>query len=317
MSGIWISDAELAKLPTDGNPFVAVKSAATGAWPTANIANQDSQHDVCVYAGALYAKRTGDPNVLAKTVKGLRDVIGTEVGARALAVGRNLLCYVLAADILDFAETNFVNWMHKMMTTQFEGMTVAQCHEKRANNWGAHAGSSRLAACLYLKDTAQFTKACGVWQGWLGNYPVYHSFAYGDKSWQADKMHPLGINPKGSKILVSGAQRNVDGCVPDDQRRAAFTWPPPEENYVRGTIGAALCATNIMRRGGLTGVETFSDSALKRAIVWFQTEAKGHFSGDDAWIPPLARYLYPGVTSEPGDPKTRGKHMAWTAWTNG
>ena len=57
------------------------------------------------FTGALYAVRTGDAGIRQRTEAGLRSAIGTEAGGRTLALGRNLTCYVIAADILGFRLT--------------------------------------------------------------------------------------------------------------------------------------------------------------------------------------------------------------------
>jgi hypothetical protein len=112
-------------------------------------------------------------------------------------------------------------------TETLDGKTLINTHEIRPNNWGTHAGASRVATDLYLGDKADLAKAAQVFKGWLGDRSAYAGFTYGDLAWQADPSKPVGINPK-------GATRNghlIDGVLPDDQRRAGgFSWPPQQEN---------------------------------------------------------------------------------------
>jgi hypothetical protein len=168
--------------------------------------------------------------------------IGTEVGGRTLALGRNLIGYVLAADLVGLPATEdarFRTWLQTCLTETLDGKTLKSCHEERPNNWGTHAGASRVAAALYLGDTAQVERCAQVFKGWLGDRASYAGFDYGDLSWQADPSKPVGINPRGA--MIQG--HSVDGVLPDDQRRAGgFTWPPPKENYVweamQGVLGS-------------------------------------------------------------------------------
>ena len=107
------------------------------------------------------------------------------------------------------------------------------------------AGMSRIAADIYLGDTSDLERAATVYQGWLGDRAKYAAFKYGGMEWQADTAKPVGINPKGS--VKNG--KPVDGCMPDDQRRSGgFEWPPPAENYVRGSLGPCLVAIEMLRR---------------------------------------------------------------------
>src|SRR6185436_3561741 len=126
-----------------------------------------------------------------------------------------------------------------------DGQTLRSTHEKRPNNWGTHAGASRAAVAVYLGDQAELDRCAQVFKGWLRDRSAYAGFEYGDVSWQADPSHPVGINPRGA--TKSG--HNIDGVLPDDQRRAGgFTWPPPKENYVWEALQGALLAALVLER---------------------------------------------------------------------
>jgi hypothetical protein len=100
-NGIWMSYAEIAKLPMSGKAWDKVKAAADGWVGTPNIADQDSKHDVNTLAIALVYARTGNPAYRTKAATAIMSAVGTEAGGRTLALSRNLVSYVIAADLID------------------------------------------------------------------------------------------------------------------------------------------------------------------------------------------------------------------------
>src|SRR6185295_5158219 len=160
------------------------------------------------------------------------------------------------------------SWLAAVRTENLDGKTLISTHDVRPNNWGTHAGASRVAADLYLGDKADLAKAAQVFKGWLGDRTAYAGFTYGDTSWQADPSKPVGINPKGA--TKSG--HNIDGVLPDDQRRAGgFTWPAPSENYVWEALQGALAQAVILDRAGYAAFE-WQDQALLRAVTWLHSQ---------------------------------------------
>src|SRR5215210_152447 len=103
--GIWLSRSEVAALPTSGAAWEGVQEAASGDLGAANVADQNSDHDVRTLAAALVAARTDDQEMRNKVVDALGNAIGTERGGRTLAAGRNLAAYVIAADLIDLNGT--------------------------------------------------------------------------------------------------------------------------------------------------------------------------------------------------------------------
>jgi hypothetical protein len=79
-TGIWISAAELAKLPMSGSAWERLKSAADGDLGTPNIADQNSQHDTNTLAAALVYARTGDTRYRSKAAETIVAAISTETG---------------------------------------------------------------------------------------------------------------------------------------------------------------------------------------------------------------------------------------------
>lgn len=322
MPSIWLTKDEIAKLPASGTAFADVEKTAKGSWGTPDIHDSDYVHNIGTLAGALYAARTGDSAILAKTQKGLNDIVGTEMGGQeggqqpALAVSRKLASYAIAADLIDHRPAAFVAWMRALLGKKLsDGDTVRGVHERRGNNWGTMAGASRIATALYLGDANELSRAITVHQGWLGDRGAYAGFDWGALDWQADKTKPVGINRKGSTLLINGAQRNVDGVQPDDQRRTGFQWPPAKGNYPWGALGAVLVTTELLRHTG-HDPRLWSDGAVLRAARWLYDVGQNPPDGDDAWQPSLLGFLFPAY-SWAGGTLAKGKTMAFTQWTHG
>ena len=53
---------------------------------------------------------------------------------------------------------------------------------------------------IYLGDDVEVDAAARVFRGWLGDRTAYAGFRYGDLSWQANPLAPVGINAPGARI---------------------------------------------------------------------------------------------------------------------
>ncbi|MBP1634246.1 MAG: hypothetical protein H6Q10_820 [Acidobacteria bacterium] len=318
-SGIWIDKDELRSLPTSGAAWTSLKAAADRSCGTPDLENQDDPANVCVMAQALVYARTGTASYADRVVTALTAVVNSGAyGGRALALGRELAAYVIAADLIDLEtydpglDQSFRAKIRSLSTTTTtEAGTLAQCHENRPNNWGTHCGASRAAVAAYLGDTAQLARVAQVFKGWLGDRSSYAGFTYGDLSWQYSSAAPVGVNPTGA--AKSG--HDIDGVLPDDQRRAGgFTWPPPKENYVWEALQGAFAQAVILDRAGYD-VFNWQDQALLRAVTWLHEQADFPAANDDTWIPHLANYFY-GASFPAPAPSSPGKNVGWTDWTH-
>jgi len=314
---MWLSQSELSSLPMTGSAWSAVKSAADGSLGTPRISDQNSSHDIKTLAVALVYARTGDESYRKKAADAIMSAVGTEAGGRTLALARNLDSYVIAADLINLGsydsakDSQFRAWLSSVRTRSLGGETLVSTAERRPNNWGTHAGAARVAADVYLGDVGDLARAAQVFRGWLGDRSQYSGFKFGDTSWQADPANPVGINGKGARIQG----QNVDGVLPDDQRRSGgFRWPPPKENYVWEALGPAFVEAELLSRAGYSDAYRWSDSALLRAITWLNTVAAFPAQGDDGWLPWLANFAY--GTRFATTSRSDGKSMAWTAWTH-
>ncbi len=312
-SYILIDRARLMSLPMSGAAWSSVvSSAAQGATP--NLSDQNDPSNTVVLAKALVYARTGDAGRRAEVVAALSRVRGTEAGARALALGRELAAYVLAADLIGYRDPSFMSWAASMRAYPTTGgpPNLIACHEERPNNWGTHCGASRIAIDLYIGDSVDLARAWAVFRGWVGDRSSYAGFDFGDVSWQSTPGAPVGVNPAGATL----AGHNVDGVLPDDQRRSGgFSWPPACENYVWEALQGASLQAELLTHDGYPAW-TQGSSALRRALTWLYNQANCPAAGDDTWIVWLVNHEtgsnFP-VTNATGV----GKNMAFTAWLAG
>jgi Alginate lyase len=340
--GIWISQEELMRLPTSGPAWDRLKAAADGPLGEANIANQDSNHDVRTLAVALVYARTGEESYRAKAADAIESAIGTEDGGRTLALGRNLLSYVIAADLIDLGAydpvkgATFRAWLSDVRRERFGGGpgpgTLVSTAESSMSNWGGMAGASRVAVAAYLNDGEDLARAAKVMKGWLGDrtaYPGIPGSVFGpsdigrgfraggaedDLSWQVDPERPRGVNPEGA----TREGHSIDGALPDDMRRGGpFEWPPTYTQYPREALSGFVALAEVLHREGYD-VYAWEDQALLRAAR-FLFELEQEFPDEEWWEPGVPVYWIINArygTSLPVGPNTVQRNVGWTDWTH-
>jgi hypothetical protein len=312
--GIWISPAEIMALPDRGPAWDAlVAQAKKPIMP--NLSDQDDPSNVRVLARALVATRTGSVQARGEVLRALAQVQGTEAGARALAVSRELMAYVIAAELvgLDGApREKFETWLRTVRERDFQGRTLRSTHEDRPNNWGTHAGASRLAVAIYLDDQEEIDRAAWVFRGFTGESSGWRGFKFGARWWQPDNAtRAYAINPVGAEI----DSHPVAGVLPDDQRRGGrFRWPPPRENYVYEALQGAVAQAVMLERLGIPAW-SWGDQALLRAFEWLHEQADFPAEGDDSWIPYVVNRVY-GTRFPAPLPSRPGKAIGYADWTH-
>jgi hypothetical protein len=351
---IWLSPAEIRALPIAGEPgcnsrciaaWTLLREAATVSPARPNLNDLEDETGHFVLAKALVAVRLGKSEFATdlrdEVVRLLEEAIGSENGASALSVGRNLAMYVIAADIIDlhvtrpdFDEFVFKPWLRSLENMEFFDRTLRSCHEDRPNNWGTHCGASRIAAAAYLNDRAELAAAARIFQGWLGDRDSHAGFTF-DKTaftWMSDAAcpsskldcRPRPLNPPGATI--SG--HSVDGVVVDDQRRSEkhrFRWPPKYTIYVYGALGGAVVQAGILQRFGFDTWH-WSDEAIRRAVEWMFDNRDGKKKWDTC-DDEDKRYVLDLVDRAYGSdfvnrmncspkPSGPGRNIAWTSWTH-
>ncbi len=340
--GIWISREELMRLPMGGSAWERLKAAADGPLGEADIADQDSNHDVRTLAVALVYARTGEESYRTKAADAIESAVGTEEGGRTLALGRNLLSYVIAADLIDLRtydparEETFRAWLAAVRRKRFgDGPgpgTLISTAESSMSNWGAMAGASRVAVAAYLNDEKDLARAAKVMKGWLGDRSAYPGIpgplfgpddigkgfraggAEDDLSWHADPDRPRGVNPEGA----AKEGHSIDGALPDDMRRGGpFEWPPAYTQYPREALSGSVALAEVLHRQGYD-VYAWEDQALLRAAR-FLFELEQQFTEEEWWEPGVPVYWiinHRYGTSFPVGENTVQRNVGWTDWTH-
>lgn len=318
-SGIWISKAEVMALPMSGPGWNEVLGAANGSAGSPSLSNQDSKNNVLIMAKALVYARTGTASYHTDVISALRAIAtgNLESGARALALGRELAAYVIAADLIDLRtadpalDSQFRTKIKSLLTFKTGGGpgSLIECQEQRPNNWGRHCGASRIAVDLYLGDKADLDRAAKVFHGWLGDRGAYVGFKYGDLSWQANPSAPVGVNPVGATIQG----HDVSGAQPDDMRRGgSFKWPPSATGYPWEALQGAVATAHMLNRAGYPAWQ-WNDKAMLRAVQFLYSIGWAA-DGDDRWQIWIVNRAY-GVNF-PTTGGGAGKNAGWTQWTH-
>lgn len=321
--GIWIDRDRFGLLPPYGVAWRGMLRYANGPTDAPDLSDQEDMTNVRVFAKALVYARTEIPSYRDDVLRACQTVIGTEGRSRpgdpdygrSLALGRGLMAYVLAADLVGLPadqDRRFRRWLEVVVDEPMtDGRSLRATHEERPNNWGNHSGASRLAVAAYLRDADEVAEVAAIFKGYLGDRSSYAGFEYGDLNWQANPARPVGINPVGA----TKQGHSIDGVLPDDQRRAGeFDWPPPTTNYAYEGLQGALAQAVILERAGYDAFE-WQDRALLRAVEWLYQQADFPAVGDDIWQLFVINSAY-GTELPTTTPTYPGKAVGFTDWTH-
>jgi len=313
-SGIWISAAELANLPTSGPAWNYLVNAASGNIGTPNLSDQNDSTNTKTLAKALVGVRTGNETYKAQVRTAVMSIMETENGGETLALGRNLAAFVIAADLVGLSpaqDAQFRAWLGQVIYENLRGRNLVSTFEDRPNNWGTMAGGSLAAVAMYLGDQTLLARVAQVFKGWVGDRSSYAGFSFGDLSWQADPNNPVAINPLGA--MKDG--HSIDGALPDEMRRGgSFRWPPRPTGYPWEALQGAIVQAEILYRAGYTDVYQWEDRALLRAVQ-FLYDIGWDATGDDEWIVWVIDSRY-GTNFADNPQASAGKIMGWTGWTH-
>lgn len=310
---IWVSPEQITALPVQGEAWNKLLKKASETLRKPDLSDQDDNANIILLAKTLVYVRTGKPEYKAEIIQACLDAIGTEEGGTTLAFGRELITYLIAAQLVGLPEedkTRFDKWVTESLDKELTGRTLRSTHEERPNNWGTHAGASRLARAIYLQDERELHAVADIFKTWTGEKPVHKKFKFRKVDyWQADPASPLAINPKGA--TKNG--HNIDGVLPEEQRRAGeFSWPPEKENYVYEGLQGALAQAIMLHNAGYDAFN-WGDKALLRAFTWLHEQANFPAKGDDTWQPHVINYFYKSQFPAPV-PSRPGKSLGYTDW---
>jgi hypothetical protein len=333
---------QLMQLPTTGATWDRVLADASRDHGSANIADQDSNHDVYTLAAALACVRANEH--CAKARRGVLDAIGTEEGARWLAVGRNLGSYVIAADLLDLRGDGVVDsegtrvqewiagWLTKRLADNHTSTLRAFAPFQSGTNAGAQEGFAYAAVAAYLGDRTALDRAweafrvyaCDATAPDRGQISLNAAVKDG---WAHDGRQPCAVNPAGSRKTVpgglpgAGGTYRIDGALIGDMRRGGvYQWKPAFTSLpwvgLEGFVPAAL----ILHRAGYPAFEV-ADRAVLRAhdYLWELRRTTGEtrwFDGTrDREIVHLVNVVY-GASYPVNDVAGAGRTIGYTTWTH-
>jgi hypothetical protein len=314
-----------------------MRSTAYGSWGSADLKNQDNKQDVYALAGALVYARTGDATLRAK----VRDAIiaakrtldeSSEWQERSsvLSSGRQLGGYVIAADLINLrsfdpsADNEFRTWLSAIRTTNIgthgRWKSITYTCENAAANWSTFACASRIAASLYLGDTADVQRAASIIRAFLGERSYYPANAPGQNgyfmhtadyqtSWACNESTWTAVNPACAKSGV-----NLDGVLVEDVSRGgpcctpvgagiSYSWEALQGLYVSAEL--------LYRTGAYGNPYQWSNQALKRSMDFMQRSGWG-ITSVATYVPWMANRRY--NTSYPLVASSNGRIMAWGDW---
>jgi len=333
--GLWLSIPEIKQLPMSGPAWDNVKQHADGGLGSANIKDQDTKHNINTLAVALVYARLVDEvassvsdSYRKKAADAILDVIGTESGARSLALGRNIAAYVIAADLINLGDyqasddAKFKAWLKDLIRNKnSEGRSVITCHNDRPNNWGTMCGASRVAVDLYLNDEQELEQAIKVFQGYSGNRIAWDKFKFAGNaaSFMCDPSQPRPMNPPG--CIKDG--HDMSGAPVDDiQRAGAYNssrWSDSgyanHTNYAWGGFSGAVAQAELLHRAGYPAYE-WENRAMFRGAHFLDNIVKFALSNPTEWVPWVLNFRY-GTSFTSPTPVGMGRLLGWADWTHG
>jgi hypothetical protein len=319
--GLWISRTELKDLPMSGSAWDAMLAVAEGDLGTADVSDQDSTHDTGTLACALAAARTGNADLRAKAVTALESAIGTEEGARWLAIGRNLGAYVIAADVLEIHSGPIHDWLASFLTRTLQDNNTDE--QVMAGNWSSGSNASAqmgfvtAALSVHTKDSARLASGWDGYRRYCGDRtsPVEETSNSG--AWQAVPSDPVGIQNKGA--TKDGCR--LDGAIGNDMHRGGDnvcspTWTQYPWVGLEGAVPAAL----VFARAGYPAWDV-ADKAIRRALdyLWFLRQSTGNSDWFDGTRSNECVYLVNrayGTNFPCSLPVASGRTFGFSDWTH-
>ena len=276
--GLWLSPAELKRLPMSGSAWTATLAVAESDLGTADVSDQDSTHDTGTLACALAAVRTGRADLRDKATHALESAIGTEDGARWLAIGRNLGAYVIAADVLDIRSGPTYDWLASFLTRTLRGNNTDE--QVVAGNWASGSNASAqmgfvtAALSVYTNDLARLASCWDGYRRYCGDRTSPVTETSNSDTWQVIPSDPVGIQDK-------GGERNgcrLDGAIGNDMSRGGDNvCSPVWTQYPWVGLEGAVPAALVLARSGYPAWK-LADAAIRRALeyLWFLRQTTGN-----------------------------------------
>ncbi len=325
---IWLSKEEIMALPTSGEAWESVLSAAKAASASgAKLTDQNSTHDTATLAAALAGVRLypNDTALIEKARSALVSLIDTESG-RWLAIGRNLGSYIIAADLLEMvggAGDGVREWLERFYTRTLEHNNSGKQITFRETAWSSGSNASAQEGFVYAALSAYLGKEEGLawsWDGfrrYCGDRTSPVKMTSNDDGWQFKPEDPVGIQD-------AGAQKNgcrLDGAIGNDMSRGgSFSCTPKMTNYPWVGLEGAVPAALILHRAGYPAFEIMQ-KALFRAgsYLWELRQKTGNAEWFDDKRAPETKHLLNvayGQDWPARKPVGAGRILGYTDWTH-
>jgi hypothetical protein len=325
--------SELLSRSVSSSAWTNLRNVADGSLGTPNLCDQDSTHGLRTLAAALVYARTGIESYGTKARSAIMAAIPTQkvgCGNAVLSLGRQLTSYVLAADFAGLSGTNDATFRSFLTTIRAKVIgghsvwsSLIGTHKDSNNNWGAYAGAARIAASLYLGDTADTAAAAKVTQGFLGNRTAFAGFKTSldsaDLAWACGTASTY--TPVNGACTKAGV--NVDGAVAADISRGGGVKNPPSSTgiqYQLDSIQGLGIQVELLYRNGYSGAWAWSNSALKRMAA-LVTRSKA--AGGTGWNETNTARQMPWLLNKryglsiPTAPTGPGRAIGFTDWLYG
>jgi chitodextrinase len=318
-SGYLIGDRDaVMALPMAGGAWASMLKVADGGLGRAALSDQNNVHAGQTVAAALVYARTGDAAYRDKVVAQLRQVPSSSLAeATSLSVGRQLAGYVIAADLVGHRERSFVDFVDRIRTQDLGNhgrwRSVSQTSENTANNWGAWALASRIAASAYVGDTADVAESARIFRGFTGDRSAYAGFETTvdfNPTWVCGNpaswvpINPASCGDRGGAIVedISRSQGDYPGV---DDAGLAYSWE---------TLGGATLSAELLSHAGYPDVYQWGDRALLRAAEFLHRRGgyPAPYSANQ-YIPWAINNAY-GTALGPLNPAGHGRQFGFTDW---
>jgi hypothetical protein len=243
---IFYKWSQLKRLPRSGASFDAGLKRARGTWQTpvfiGESASNNAQGDADVQIGAIMAE-TLDDDPLREKVRAHLRLAATKTSNWLLGLGRQLAGYVEAANLIRFAEPEFVTWVHKMVILKHGSgdrwggyETILETAHSLNSNWALQCNRSVIAASMYLEQYGTATQKADAarwlrlsvlaykrFVGEAGDYRELPPFHTAENGWGGSTGLGYGINPEGSVIMIGERRIDASGILQGDWLRAKGT----------------------------------------------------------------------------------------------
>ena len=281
-------------VPSTGAAWKRLLADAQADPGQADVADQDSGHDVATLAAALACVRTAGPELCGKARTGVVSAIGTERGGRWLAVGRNLTAYVIAADVLGLradgdpasAGSRVEAWIRGFLTERLadnnSGEPIGFIPFASGSNASAQEGAAFAAVAAYLGDRPALQRAWDAFRTYTcdssgpdrEHIDLHHGVEAG---WAYDDRQPCAVNPAGATKAIpegrpgAGQTRPIGGAIINDMARGGdFAWPPGATQYPWTGLEGLVPAAVILERAGYPAFAAGDRAVLRAAeYLWY------------------------------------------------